>query len=371
LDWWTFDAQDGLLLGMPIDVLIGWCVLWGSLPALVLADLPLALVLGLLLGIDVLVMPATAPLIRLGSRWLIGEVVGLLVCALPAQLLARWTRDDRRLGARVVLQVVCFTGLLLGVVPAIALQATGLSGPVTLQRPAWLLSLALQLLAVPMVVGLAAVQEFWRRGGGTPVPLDPPRRLVTSGPYAYLRNPMQVAACGLLLGLAWLLGTPLLVGAAVLDICYGAGLAGWSEDTELARVFGPGWQNYRRAVRPWWPRWRPYVDADRPLARLYLAASCLPCSQLTAWLSRRHPRGLELVAAEDHPSRDLWRMTYSPGDGSPDDEGVAALGRALEHLSLGWALLGWMVRLPLLVSLVQLVVDAVGGGPRLVARRSR
>ncbi|MDP9121694.1 MAG: isoprenylcysteine carboxylmethyltransferase family protein, partial [Acidobacteriota bacterium] len=55
-----------------------------------------------------------------------------------------------------------------------------------------------------------------------------------------------------------------------------------------------------------------------------------------------------------------------PGDGGPEDQGLAALARGLEHLHLGYAILGWMLRLPLLRPLLQLLTDASGGGPRPV-----
>ncbi len=75
------------------------------------------------------------------------------------------------------------------------------------------------------------------------------------------------------------------------------------------------------------------------------------------------------MAAEDHPSRDLYRLTYDPGTGDREEEGVAALARSLEHLHLGWAFVGWTIRLPLVRQFIQLVTDAVGGGPRRIGRR--
>ena len=41
---------------------------------------------------------------------------------------------------------------------------------------------------------------------------------------------------------------------------------------------------------------------------------------------------------------------------------------APEHVSLGYAVLGWVMRAPVLSWLVQLLVDAVGGGPRRIPR---
>jgi hypothetical protein len=49
--------------------------------------------------------------------------------------------------------------------------------------------------------------------------------------------------------------------------------------------------------------------------------------------------------------------------------GIEALGRALEHTHLGWAAVGWFLRLPIVRPLAQLLTDASGGEPRRIARR--
>jgi hypothetical protein len=58
-------------------------------------------------------------------------------------------------------------------------------------------------------------------------------------------------------------------------------------------------------------------------------------------------------------------MRYIPGDGSQSVEGVRAMGRALEHLNLGWAIAGIALRLPLFWQFVQLMMDTSGLGPRI------
>src|SRR5262249_28960278 len=103
--WWQFDATGGLLLGMPVDLLLAWTVLWGPLAALIFRRTPLLLVAAAALLFDLLMMPLAAPVVRLGDDWLIGEFIGLTCCLVPAQLLARWTAADRALAGRAFLQV--------------------------------------------------------------------------------------------------------------------------------------------------------------------------------------------------------------------------------------------------------------------------
>jgi hypothetical protein len=218
-------------------------------------------------------------------------------------------------------------------------------------------------MMVPAVMGLSAVQAFARRGGGTPLPFDPPTRLVTSGPYAYMSNPMQSCALALLglWGLALESKTTLLAGLMV--FVFAVGLAGWHQRMELDARFGALWRGWRKAVHAFWPRWRPWVQHQ---AILYVDDDCRMCTSLGRWVTARSPVGLTIVSAADHPERALSRVTYDPGDGSVEDDGVAAVARALEHINLAYAWFGWCARLPLVSSLLQGMVDASGGGPRQV-----
>jgi protein-S-isoprenylcysteine O-methyltransferase Ste14 len=273
---------------------------------------------------------------------------------------------DQRLVERAVLQVLAFTGLMLFVLPAIAIDGSGSRWVNPIARPAWQLSLIAQILAIPALLGLTAVQEFVTRGGGTPIPFDPPRRLVTTGVYAYVRNPMQTSAVVLLFLLGLVLRNLWVSAAGVMAHIYSAGLAGWDEEEDLRQRFGDSWLAYRRAVRAWMPRLRPWHRADHPPARLFVAESCGMCDEVGRWFARRGARHLAIAAAETHPSQALRRITYEPADGSRAASGVEAVARALEHIHLGWAMVGFALRLPVIRPLTQLLADASGGEARKI-----
>lgn len=357
--WWSFDANGPDLLGLPADVLIGWSSWWGAVAVLVPLRIPWLVASAAV--IDIFAMPAAAPVVTLGRHWPVGEVLALTVCLVPGLLLARWTADDRRLGARIVLQVLAATGVMVGIVVAVGTELRGLDLRHVLARPAAVTAIAASFLGVFALVAVTAVREFGERGLGTPIPFDPPRRLVVTGPYAYVRNPMQAGMLGVYAFLSAVLWTPWLLVAVVVGSVYAAGLASWHEDAELRERFGDGWVWYRRRVRRWLPRWRPRGQPSP--ARLYVAASCVACSSLGRWIADRGPVSLDLLAAEDAPDLECERLTYIGPDGY-HCQGIAALARALEHLNLGWALAGWVLRLPVVCQLVQLIGDAVGAGPR-------
>lgn len=362
--WWSFDAEGGTLLGIPVDLLLAWVWLWAAIPRLAAPHAPLPVLVAAALAVDLVVMPAAAPVVQLGPAWLWGEALCLVAAFVPAQLLARWTVGQTHLFARATLQALAFAALVAFVLPAMAIEGSGAGWRPPLDRPRWQVLLWLQVLALPAVMGLSAVHEFATRGGGTPVPFDPPARLVTSGLYAFVRNPMQISALLLLALLGIALGNVWIGLAAVMAHLYGAGLAAWDEADDMPARHGATWTAYVAAVPSWWPRWRPWWPADAPPARLYVAGSCDMCRQVGAWISARRPEHLRIVAAESHPSAALVRVTYESAGGDYSAEGIVALARALEHIHVAWALVGCLLRLPGLAPLLQLLVDASGGGPR-------
>ncbi|MFC7547896.1 methyltransferase family protein [Plantactinospora sp. GCM10030261] len=363
--WWSFTPVAGAYRGLPVDLWLGWAVLWGPVPVLLRRVLPVPLVPGLLLFVDAVAMPALAPLVRLGPHWLLGELVGLLVVALPAHLLGRWSADRRRLGPRVALQMAVFAALVLWFVPSLAFEVGDGDWRRITELPRSALAALAQVGLVVAVPALAAVREFAVRGGGTPFPWDPPRRLVTTGPYAYLANPMQVGATGLLLLIAAAGRSLTLALGAVVAVAFTAGVARPHETPDLAGRYGTAWRAYRARVRDWWPRRCPY-QIGVP-ATLWLDLTCGPCGRVAEFLRRRRPVGLRLVTAADHP-RTLWRAEYAGGDGHVE-RGVAAVARGLEHLGLGWAYVGWVLRLPGVAWFAQLVTDAMIAPPRPAGTR--
>ena len=182
---------------------------------------------------------------------------------------------------------------------------------------------------------------------------------------------MQIS-CSLVLS-AWgiMLRDFWVCAAGAIAVLYGAGIAQWDEGLDMKTRFGERWEEYRRNVKNSIPRWRPWHDPHLPAARLYVAEECGPCSEVRRWFESRKPIELEIIAAEDHPQRDLRRMTYDPMDGTATEEGVRAFARGLEHLNLGWAYLGACMRLPLIRNVLQLLSDASGLGPQLILRRSQ
>lgn len=351
--WWSFHAEGAVWRGLPVDLTLAWVLLWGALPALLLRLLPVPLITGLLVWLDVILMPLAEPVVVLGSWWLLGEILGAALCLIPASLLAYWTRHEQLLTARMWAQALLAFGLTV-VLPVYVSATLVRIEPPTPETA----SVLVQLLFLAGLPGLAAAREFAAVGRGTPLPYDPPERLVTSGPYAYVRNPMQLsmALVYLVLGLSH----PVLALGAVVCFAYGAGFASWHEGGRLRADFGSAWTGYRSGVRPWLPRWRPWPG--RTEGTLYVAMDCGMCRGVGNLVAARRPTALRMRPAADHPEV-LYRLTYETADGARWS-GLAALARAMEHLHLGWALTGWALSLPVVRHFLQLCADAFGAGPR-------
>jgi protein-S-isoprenylcysteine O-methyltransferase Ste14 len=366
-NWWSFPAEPASLRAMPLELYLGWAVLWGLIPQLTFPRLNLAACTAIMAAFDLAAMPALQPLILLHSRWLLGELTAILLVLLPALTIARWTITQTHLNLRATIQLTTSALLFLYLFPelAFALRPNSHGWSPLFRLTSWQFQGAAAIILLLALAGVAAVMEFAQRGLGTPIPYDPPRRLVISGIYRYCANPMQLSCALVMTAWALLLRNPWLLIPTAISIVYSAGLANWDEAEDLRGRFGAPWQNYRTHVKPWRLSLTPH--APHP-AKLYLAATCGPCSELRAWLTARQPTGLQLLDAETFGS--IQRMTYDPNDGYPMEEGVHAMGRALEHLNLFWALGGALIRVPILSHFIQLAVDAAGLGPRDPAPRT-
>jgi len=369
MGWWSFPGAEMGLRGMPLELYAGWAILWGILPALAFPRLPLGWVAAIMAGFDLVAMPLCGAVVHLGLNWLIGEGVAVTFVLLPGLSLARWTHQQTHLPVRAAMQVATSGLLFLFLIPeCVFALRPGYNWAPLLAMPVWQSQLALLGMLIAALPGLGAVIEFAQRGGGTPIPYDPPKRLVASGIYRYVANPMQLACTLTILLWALLLRCPWLLLEPAIAVVYSAGIARWDERQDLAARFGEPWRKYRREVHDWLPRLRPHHAG--PPARLYMATACAPCNQLQRWIERRFPIGVQILSAESLPSGSIQRVTYDPGDGSPAVSGIRALGRALEHLHLGWALAGTALRMPGVWQLTQLLMDVSGFGPRALSAPS-
>jgi protein-S-isoprenylcysteine O-methyltransferase Ste14 len=113
---------------------------------------------------------------------------------------------------------------------------------------------AVAVIAIGAGLYLWCVWMFAVVGGGTPGPWDAPRRVVATGPYRWVRNPIYLAALLVVLGEAWLfLSVPLLVYAGAVVILFHLFVISYEERT-LHRRFGEAYLEYRRRVPRWLPR---------------------------------------------------------------------------------------------------------------------
>ena len=120
------------------------------------------------------------------------------------------------------------------------------------------------LAAIPAVVGftlaLNCIWDFGRHGRGTPAPFAPPQRLVVTGWYRYVRNPMYLGFflgwLGLwaVFGRASLSALAVALGMVLIAILF----VRFYEEPALRRMFGADYDEYCRNVPRWLPRPRPW-----------------------------------------------------------------------------------------------------------------
>ena len=107
------------------------------------------------------------------------------------------------------------------------------------------IAVSLPFLIVGTILWLWCAGKFFKTKG-TPVPINPPPKLVTDGPYTYSRNPMMTGLFMVMTGIGILfcsitlifIMTPLFVFMSILEFKY-------IEEPELEKRFGKEYREYK------------------------------------------------------------------------------------------------------------------------------
>ena len=112
------------------------------------------------------------------------------------------------------------------------------------------------LIAAGLPVLLDSFARFAIQGLGTPAPVAPPQRLVVTGLYRYVRNPIYVALVSLIFGQGLFFSS---VGVLEYGLAVWLGFFAWVlifEEPTLRGKFGKDYEDYCARVPPWIPRLR-------------------------------------------------------------------------------------------------------------------
>lgn len=119
------------------------------------------------------------------------------------------------------------------------------------------------LVVAGLGILLDSFARFALQGRGTPSPVLPAERLVVSGLYRHVRNPMYLAVVSTIVGQALLFGSQDLAAyAAIVWTCFHVFVLAYEEPTLRTR-FGVEYEAYCAGVRRWWPRIAPWPGARR------------------------------------------------------------------------------------------------------------
>ncbi len=149
-----------------------------------------------------------------------------------------------------LLFLIIAPGVVAGYIPLVLLRR----GPQV--ETGFLAYLAFPLWAVGGMILLWSFWNFLAQGRGTPAPIDPPKELVATGFYRYVRNPMYVGILLILIGhFLWFQTIALIVYAAIVFLAFHLFVT-FYEEPNLKRKFGTGYEEYLKKVPRWIPRFR-------------------------------------------------------------------------------------------------------------------
>lgn len=334
MGWWRYGWDALMVNDLPVDIILGGALLFG--PGLYFSfpkTRPLMICLPIILGLHGTIFSSLEPLVFAGPYWFFGVLFVFATAHLPAIYLAKWTEADTHLALRCALLAIMTGGMIFAVLPSLIMQAMGGTWDI-FEKPVWMIGITTFALSVSSLIGLSANQTLCLQGGGTPIPLDPTKRLVTTGLYAYVSNPMQLSAAlgwiilGLFLQNIWIMAASLMAWIFV------QGMVRWHHRHDLLKRFPTGWPEYKENTPEWIPRWHPWT---KTAATLTLSNA----SQLHHWIASwlKPINGLTLRWSDDHIAR------YESPNNIYDFRRSCAIAAAITQVNFAFALIGqaWLL----------------------------
>ena len=98
--------------------------------------------------------------------------------------------------------------------------------------------------------------DFLVKGHGTPAPIDPPKELVATGLYCYVRNPMYVGVLLVILGHFLWFGNWGLLAYGLFFFLATHLFVLFYEEPHLRKTFGATYEEYFSRVPRWIPRFQ-------------------------------------------------------------------------------------------------------------------
>lgn len=126
-----------------------------------------------------------------------------------------------------------------------------------------LVAVGIIVIAFGLFLLIWTIMLFINIGKGTLAPWAPTSKLVVSGPYKYVRNPMITGVLMALIGETVLFfSAGLLIWSALFFIINHIYFI-FSEEPGLLKRFGNEYSGYKKNVPRWVPRFSPWRDRDR------------------------------------------------------------------------------------------------------------
>ena len=163
----------------------------------------------------------------------------------------RESKSDKSLinGLKTIILIFCVWLITLVIIPSIILHSLT-ENPIEGNHA----FLSFTLFIGFSLIGLSSAFVFVTIGKGTPLPLDQTKKLVVSGPYKFVRNPMAVAGIGQGICISIYFESIYILAYSLFGAFIWHFVVRPIEEKNLLLRFGEEYADYKKSVKCWIPK---------------------------------------------------------------------------------------------------------------------